>query len=105
METIRWVVTPPCRLCSAPPEFKRRRQCLGCEKFFEQKSTANKECRFAGTDKRLRNAKIAAMRKKGASYGKIAKALHIPRATVQSAAKMLSRCSSNTREYIFRGRS
>jgi hypothetical protein len=89
MEEIKWIVTPPCRLCAAPPEFKRRYACLGCEKLHknEKQPAVKVKHRLSKAELRQRNARIAALRKDGASYERIAVMLKMPRATVQSAAK------------------
>lgn len=88
MQIIKWVVTPPCRLCSAPPEFKRRRSCFGCEKFHRKKPAPPvfRSHRLSKEQMRQRNARIAALRAEGLSYEKIARIMKMPRATVQSAA-------------------
>jgi hypothetical protein len=88
METIKWVVTPPCRCCGAPLEFMRRYPCIGCEKFHkknEQPMIFAKH-NLSKAERLRRNARIAALHADGLSYERIARMLKMPRATVQSAA-------------------
>lgn len=87
-EKIRWVSTPKCSECQTPMALKGRYCCIGCDRQKIQKKykplKANRNLDKKEISKR--NLKIAEMRSKGFSYNEIARALKIPRATVQSAA-------------------
>lgn len=87
METIKWIVTPPCRECDGPSEYMKRFPCIGCEKFFRKKTlpVIHTQHRLTKAERQLRNGQIYDMRQAGLSYGRIAMLLNLPRATVQSA--------------------
>ncbi|CDZ24660.1 hypothetical protein CCDG5_1550 [[Clostridium] cellulosi] len=94
METIKWVETPPCRLCSGPEEYRRRYPCMGCEKLGRkdnEKPVEIKIHRKTRAELDSRNMKIAKLYANGLSYRKIAIMLGMPRATVQSAVKAAKR--------------
>lgn len=87
-ETIRWVVTPKCSECKTPMALKGRYCCLGCERQRVTKKYKKEKNRRIPEKEAIikRNLQIADMRSKGMSYNEIARALKMPRATVQSAA-------------------
>lgn len=98
METIKWVQTPPCRLCSAPDAYRRRLSCIGCEKLsrknnddFDKIRDKIRAHRKSRAELESRNMKIAKLYDDGLSYRKIAVMLGMPRATVQSAVKAAKR--------------
>lgn len=94
METIKWVETPPCRLCSAPEEYRRRYPCMGCEKLGRKHNDAPVEVkthRKSRAELDRRNMTIAKLYASGLSYRKIAVMFGMPRATVQSAVKAAKR--------------
>ena len=100
-ETVCWVSTPPCRSCTGHNELLRRPSCIGCEKPLQKKPPRRAAYVPAKPEKNIpaqltaprqidkervaRNRRVAALHEAGMSYGKIARLLGIPRATVQSA--------------------
>lgn len=96
-EEIRFVHTPPCRLCRPTAERKRRYPCIGCTKPAAKQPPLpvkkNRKLRKIGQYRR--DCAIAKLRENGLSLGEISKILKIPRSTVFNAVKRLKKSVQN----------